>query len=212
MIALVIDRGMLHLLASALEIVSRRCVAKSESWLGQQRVKLGCLSDEKFDRLAFGSGQNRSPSRAGQCRICRCLLLGCCDRRRNRRYAEVADIGNRFQPLLWRRQRHVRPTLRSRTSTFVGLGAAPASGQSVVIIRRWPASKKPAQQRNYPNIAIDQAFCWDEPSSRSHSPAARIRLLTSRTRTAARIFRFPKLTIGHIVARSMCHKSSRRTQ
>jgi hypothetical protein len=36
------------------------------------------LSDEKFDRLAFGSGQNRSPRRAEQSRICRRLLLGCC--------------------------------------------------------------------------------------------------------------------------------------
>ena len=37
------------------------------------------------------SGQSRSPKRTGRRRICRCLLVGCCDRQRNRRYAEKAD-------------------------------------------------------------------------------------------------------------------------
>ncbi len=40
------------------------------------RVKLGCLSDEKIDRLAFGSGQSRSPNRTGRRRICRRPFFG----------------------------------------------------------------------------------------------------------------------------------------
>ena len=39
-------------------------------------IKLGCLSDEKFDRLASESAQRRSPKQAGRRRICRRLLLG----------------------------------------------------------------------------------------------------------------------------------------
>jgi hypothetical protein len=83
------------------------------------RVKLGCLSDEKIDRLAFGSGQNRSPSRAGQRRICRCLLLGCCVDSENRRYAEEGDIRSLFEQVLSLPQRHVRLTLRSRKLTYL---------------------------------------------------------------------------------------------
>jgi hypothetical protein len=61
-------------------------------------IELGFLSDEKFDRLASESGQRRSPKQAGRCRICRRLLLGFCDHRRIRRYAENPDLAAMMNP------------------------------------------------------------------------------------------------------------------
>jgi len=56
----------------------------------RQRVKVGCLSDEKFDRLASGSGQRRSPQVGQTTPIRQCLLLGCCVVRK-----ATAHIGQR---------------------------------------------------------------------------------------------------------------------
>ena len=55
--------AILRVLRSASRRAYRWCDAKRKVGRQPVRVKLGCSSDEKFDRLASESGQSRSPRR-----------------------------------------------------------------------------------------------------------------------------------------------------
>ena len=68
--------AILRVLRSASRRAYRWCDAERKVGRQPVRVKVGCLSDEKFYRLASGSGQSRSPRWAGQRRIWQCRVLG----------------------------------------------------------------------------------------------------------------------------------------